>query len=107
MNVPFQPTASVQFSVGLIPFGVWDVRRVIESGEKGIWLKYTDLLFGKIFKIMRDNTETGNWSHPITQFIVIFDFKGFTMRQLASFGSNKLLHLLRRRNLIFNIDLIN
>ena len=71
--------------MGFIPFGDWDVRRVIESGEKNTWLKYTDQLFAIIFKHMRESSAA--WNKPITQFVVIFDFKGFTMRQLRSFGS--------------------
>jgi len=95
------PVNSLPFTaVCILPFGVWDVRRAFESGEREIWLKYVDKLFGTFVRYIKDASKAREKAEKtgfnvVTQFVIVFDFKGFSMRQLTSLGSESIKPILK------------
>jgi hypothetical protein len=71
--------------IAVIPFGVWDVRKAINSGEREEWLRYIDLMFATLSQRMHKNSVASGVE--VTQFIMIVDFANFSIKQLASIGS--------------------
>ena len=71
--------------ITVVPFGVWDVRKVINSGERNSWLRYTDQMFANQFEKMKENSI--KYEREVTQFVFIVDMANFPMRQLTSISS--------------------
>lgn len=62
-----------------MPFGSWDVRKVVEMGERDNFVKYTDYMRCKVL----DATDTAD---HFTQFTAVVDMKGYSFRQLTGHG---------------------
>jgi len=67
----------------VIPFGEWDIKKVLESSERNVWLKYLDQLVAKVFHQMKES----EGSEDVSQFVLIIDFAHFSMKQLTSLTS--------------------
>jgi len=61
------------------------VRKVVQSGARDTWLRYFDQIFAKVFKKMKETSK--NVNKEVTQFVFIWDFADFSMRQLSSLSS--------------------
>ncbi|CAG7833072.1 unnamed protein product [Allacma fusca] len=67
--------------VGIVPFGDWDIRKVIEMRRKDIFVKYIDFLFEiALHLVERRSTK----EKVLTQFVLIMDLDRFSFRQIAS-----------------------
>jgi len=68
------------------PFGRWDLKKVVNKGQKDTFIRYYDQVFEKSFSRMKGKTIPGeNW--PVSQFVFLVDMKGLSMRTLASMGA--------------------
>ena len=71
----------VSLKVGIIPFGEWDLRKVVENRHKDDVIRFGDQLFEFTMKLVeRKSTE----DKIITQFVMIMDLEKFSFRQIAS-----------------------
>ncbi len=76
-------------AVIILPFGKWNVRKIVEAGKKKEWLRHVDQMFALAYEDMykiNDVAEPG--ATPISQCVIIVDFDGFGIRQLTSILSN-------------------
>jgi len=72
----------------VFPFGKWDVRRAVELGEADKWLRLTDQLYARGLEAMNKvNEGMSPDGHPVSQMIIVVDWRGFSMRQFASMTS--------------------
>lgn len=70
-----------QHKVATVPFGKWDIRKAISLGMKSELHRHIDQVFETAMKFMEHRSTPENM---YTQFIIILDFEGFSLRQLAS-----------------------
>ena len=78
-------------------FGKWDVRKAAESPERDMWLKYIDLLFAQLDDRMKKYSQAmRNVPDAVieTQFVVVMDVAGFSMRQFTSYASTTYVWLI-------------
>ena len=68
------------YTVGIIPFGRWDVRKCVEDGHRDDYVKYNDHIYARLI----ESTQVSE--NSFTQFIVIFDMAGYSFRQLTGHG---------------------
>ncbi len=68
--------------VVVVPFGKWNVKKTIESGDKEDWLKYINKIFATIVNLVESKSVFPD--KIVSQFCIIVDMEGFTMRQLKS-----------------------
>lgn len=70
----------------IAPFGEWDIRKVAEKGERDLYLRFIQKMSFEVVLHTKERIKEKN--KFISQFIAIFDMKGFSMRQLASMSGN-------------------
>lgn len=68
-------------SVAIFPLGIWDVRRRIDMGDRDTYIRFVDKIYSSIFSKLREKEAL---QKDQTQFVVIIDMKGFSIRQFAS-----------------------
>lgn len=67
--------------VSIVPFGAWDIRGAVESGHRDDFIKYANQILEQGFVFMRNqSTEKTIYN----QFIIIFDWEGFSLNQILS-----------------------
>jgi hypothetical protein len=72
----------------IMGFGKWDFRDAIEKGEKKEWVRYVDQMVAKAHENMDESNATLEpGMTPVTQCILICDFKDFSLRQVTSVGT--------------------
>jgi len=70
-------------------FGKWDFRNIAKDGKtpEG-FVQYVTEGFEQLMKAIAESNErlkTAENSHPVTQFVAIFDFEGFPYGQLLNY----------------------
>ncbi|CAG7734384.1 unnamed protein product [Allacma fusca] len=71
--------------VVVVPYGKWDLKKCADLGEKEEFVKYCDQLFEFLLSKMEGKKKPNG--DPVTQFVIIVDFKGLAYRTLASVGA--------------------
>ena len=66
----------------MVPYGKWNVRKTIENGEKDDWLKYINKIFSSIVDLVEKKSQLPD--KVVSQFCVIVDMEGFSMRQIRA-----------------------
>jgi len=62
----------------------------MDLGENEVWLRYTDFIFARMVRALRQTSE--NIQKEVTQVVLIVDCAQFTISQLASITSNSRNH---------------
>jgi hypothetical protein len=72
----------------IMPAGQWDFRSAVDKGEKDAFVRHFEQMFVKTIKSMDEiNAALEPGMTPVTQCIMVGDFNGFSVRQLASVAS--------------------
>ena len=78
-------------SVLVIPFGRFDLKRIISEGHKETFLRYVDQIFAQAEHQCRFKKQRNGMLS--TQFNIIYDADKLSMLSLASFGGIELFCL--------------
>jgi hypothetical protein len=65
--------------------GKWDVRKVIERGEKETFLKFVNHMFSQLIKLCEEQSQLPD--KVVSQVVGIVDMQGFEMRQITLMGA--------------------
>ena len=67
------------------PFGKWDLRKFVDDGKKQLILDYIEYLFEVVHLAQKTRSSP---SRVHIQAVLILDYEGFSLRQMASRESN-------------------
>lgn len=63
---------------------LWDMRKVINSGKEDEFQHYINVFFETLMSKIRKSNEGRKSEWPITQFVIIADFEGYSYAQILN-----------------------
>ncbi|CAG7828908.1 unnamed protein product [Allacma fusca] len=73
--------------VFIVPFGKWDIKAAVASGQKDVYLRYFIQLCERAYDVMRKISKDRPADDPVTQVTLVWDLDGFSLRQLTARGT--------------------
>lgn len=69
------------FSVLVCPLGLWDVRKIVDAGQRDVYVRFVDQVYSSLYTKLKEEPAL---KKNQTQFSVVIDMKGLTLRQFTS-----------------------
>ena len=69
------------FQVCVMPFGKWNLRKLMQLGQRDNYIRYSDQMFEKLLDKMKGKTTPSGL--PVSQFTILVDTDQLSMRTLA------------------------